>query len=800
MTSVVHVFKDCTFEGNDIKVLVNSNNNNYTTNNYNYGQQQSGEGSSQEGGRQEHDGATPPPQGNQAPNAASSSQQHPQEVVAGQRQPHTSGGTGPSLRPFPAPQDEADPAQFQFPSLVGNAPTDSLPSLVTASSSCMSSNHSSDAETDLDLSSSNGEVTSEAFTSPKEGRAQHADSAEPGDEDEEEVEDAAATEDEKWEVESKEKEGDDNPTELDDVQISIDQSDGSSTASMPTAGLLLDTGSGLTSVQQTGDQPMSLHSTPSAQLPPETEMNILPTLTDARLSPANAVPSTRQEQNGDMQAQLTAGLLRDLARSDPPDTAAQDETDPEMMARLVRLRGDNSTDTGGMSGESGEGTAVEPTEQAAEPSNGHAQPPHPHIMLHVSPEEPIEGDRVDFELLNVPLHGIGDVEWKHCGILVPQAFGLHYTINSVGQKDAGVYQCVIYKDKEKINIVAVVEVTLHVKKSTDVTGQPCLEEEGGSGGSTRKEQQHPVVIPTTGDRNEDTSMQTGAPLPGSGRNGPSNQSTQGDGDPAAVTSVLGATAIGPEYESLQQRYLQGQRLLKEHVDLSYYPISAFPAGQRDCIVMNAGETTTPFDPMIHKLTAVVAPDGPVTPKKTSPPNHAAPLALSIERKDSASFMKSAAEGEKGKPAGGRGSSDDSGEGPCGRGSSCPPGQRQKDARCPDRSPVQPKKLAVPAQPDIDPHYYNIPLSELMDDADLLEKVKVKLDPDCCGRKNWRHLGSKLGNIPRDELEYFACHGRRTEAVLERVTSERPDTSVGDFMNILYQLKRGDVVETIKLKM
>ncbi|XP_035682533.1 uncharacterized protein LOC118419948 [Branchiostoma floridae] len=540
--------------------------------------------------------------------------------------------------------------------------TASLPSLVTASSSCMSSDHSSDAETDLDLSSSSGEVTSDDFTSPKEAIAQHADRAEPGeedgdeeeeeeeDEDEEEVEDAAGTEDEKWEVESNEKEGDGNPAELEGVQLSIDRRDGYSFTSMPTAGLLLDTGSDLTCGQQTGDQPMSLHSASSAEHPPETEMNSSPPSAAARLSPANAVPSTRQEQNGDMQAQLTAGLLSDLARSDPPDTAAQDEIDPEMMARLVRLRLDDSPGTGGMSGESGEGTAVEPTEQASRlssgdgeleegtavepteqatrPSNGDTPPPQPRIMLHVSPQEPIEGEMVDFELLNVPLCGIGDVEWRHCGRLLPQAVGLHYTINS--QKDAGVYQCVIYKEPKKINIVAVVEVTLHVKKSTDVTGQPCLEEEGGSGGSNGKEE--------PGDSSGDARLQTEGSLPGSGRNGTSDQSAQGNRDHAAGTSVLGAV------------------------------------------------------------------------------------------------------------------------------------------------------------------YYSIALSELMDDADLLEEVKVKLDPDCCGRKNWRHLGAKLGNIPRDQLEYFACHGRRTEAVLERVTSERPDTSVGDLMNVLYQIKRGDVVETIKQNM
>ncbi|XP_066287338.1 uncharacterized protein [Branchiostoma lanceolatum] len=775
------VFKDCTFEGNEIKVQVNSNNNNNTTNNYNYGQQQPGADSSTntppEGGRQEHDRGPSAHQGNQASNAA------------------------PDPQSFPPPHDEAD-----TPS--------SLPSLVTASSSWVSSD---DAGWETDLSSSNSQVTSatsEDFTSPKqrvnedEGRAQVADRAEPvednGDgEEEEEVEDAAATEDEKWEVESKEKEGDCSSRELEDVQLSVDESGGSS-ASMSAAGPLLSTGLGLTGGQQTGDQPMSLrnHSASSAVHRPETE-NISPSSASSRLSPA--VSPAGQVQEEDTQARLTAGLLGDLPRDDRPDTAARDEIDPEMAAMLGRLREEDIPGNG--MGEPEEEAAVDPNEQATGPSNGDACPPqpcqHPRIMLQVSPEEPIEGDTVDFELLNVPLHGIGDVEWKHNGRPVQQAFGLHHTINSVSQTDAGVYQCIVYREQKKINVVAVVEVTLRVKKSTDVTGQPCVEEEGGSDGSPGREEHHPA------DRSGDSSMQTNASLPGSGRNGLSDQSAPGGRDSAADAPVLGATAGNPDYESLQQRYQQGQRLMKEHNDLSYYPFltGPFPADQRDCVVMNAGpgETTTPFDPMLEKLTATT--EVPVTAKKTSPPNRTAPLALSIERKDSAQFMKDGSNeqsvsgggigsGEtKTDRSGASGSSDRSArEQPCRRGSSSSSGQ--KDTRCPDRSPVQTKKLSVPAQPDINPTYYKIPLSELMDDADLLDEVKVKLDQDCCGRKNWKNLGSKFG-IPRDQLENFAFHRRCTEAVLERVSSESPETSVGDLMNILYQIKRGDVVDMIR---
>ncbi|CAH1267182.1 Hypp3705 [Branchiostoma lanceolatum] len=737
-----------------------------------------------EGGRQEHNGGPPPPhQDNQAPNAA------------------------PDSQPFPPTHDEAD-----TPS--------SLPSLVTASSSWVSSD---DAGSETDPPSSDSQVTSatsEDFTSPKqrvneeEGRAQVADRVEPEEEDsdgeeeeeEEEVEDAAATEDEKWEVESKEKEGDGSSRELEDVQLSVDESGGSS-ASMSAAGPLLNTGLGLTGGQQTGDQPMSLRnlSASSAVHRPETESGISPSSASSRLSPAVSPAGQVQEEN--TQARLTAGLLGDLPIDDRPDTAARDEIDPEMMAMLGRLRAEDIPGNG--MGEPEEEAAVDPPEQATGLSNGDASPPQPppdpRIKLQASPEEAIEGDTVDFELLNVPLHGIGDVEWKHNGRPVQQAFGLDHTISSVSQTDAGVYQCIIYREQKKINIVDVVEVTLHVKKSTDVTGQPCVEEEGGRGGSNGQEQQHPAP-----DRSEDSSMQTDASVPGSG-NEPSDQSAPGGGDSAA-TSVLGATAVNPDYESLQQRYQLGQRLMKEHTDLSYYPFpnGLLPADQHDCVVMNAtpGETTTPFDPVLEKLTATTEGLVIMTPKKTSPPNRTAPVALSIERKDSAQFMKDGSNGQsvsgggigsgetRMDRSGASGSSARSGEQPCGRGSSCPPGQKQKDTRCPDRSPIQPKKLAVPAQPDINPIYYKIPLSELMDDADLLDEVKVKLDQDCCGRKNWKNLGSKFG-IPRDQLENFAYLRRCTEAVLERVSSESPETSVGDLMNILYQIKRGDVVDMIK---
>ncbi|XP_078684606.1 uncharacterized protein LOC144918046 isoform X2 [Branchiostoma floridae x Branchiostoma belcheri] len=605
-----------------------------------------------------------------------------------------------------------------------------------------------------------------------------------------------ADEDEKWETESKEKEGDGNPRELGDVRLSVDESEGASSASMPAAG------------QQTWDQPMSLRTTPSAMHRPVTT--------------ENNTSSAEQVQEEEPQAQLTAQLLGDLARSDARDTAAQDQIDPNMMARLGRLRGDDIPENTS-SIEPAEDTPVNPTGQATGPSNGETCPiqtPHPRIRLQVSPEEPVEGDRVDFELLNVPLLGIGDVVWNHNGRPQQQAAGLYHTIHSVSQNDAGVYQCIVYREKEKINIVAVVEATLNVKKSTDVAGQPYMEEEGGSGGSTGEEQLHPAGIVeevhqsrriNTG-RSGDTSRQTDAPLPDSG-NTP-GQPTQGSRDHAAETSVLGA--VNPDYESLQQRYLQGQKLMKEHEDLSYYPFlkGPFAADLRDCVVMNAGETTTvttPFDPMLEKLTAVVV--APATPKKKSPPNRTAPLALSIERKDSAPFIRDgssgrsisggeigAADHEMDRPRA-SGSSDRSGEEPSGSGSSCPPGKRQKDdsARCPDRSPTKPRKLDVPAQPDIDPIYYKIPLSELMDDADLLDEIKYKLDQDSCGRKNWENLGAKFG-IPRDQLKHFAYRGRHTEAVLERVSSQSPETSVGDLMDKLYQMKRGDVVDVIKQNM
>nr|XP_033496846.1 IGF-like family receptor 1 isoform X2 [Epinephelus lanceolatus] len=106
---------------------------------------------------------------------------------------------------------------------------------------------------------------------------------------------------------------------------------------------------------------------------------------------------------------------------------------------------------------------------------------------------------------------------------------------------------------------------------------------------------------------------------------------------------------------------------------------------------------------------------------------------------------------------------------------------------------------------LSPSVLSAPLQTVLDNLDVLEELVILLDPESQGVKNTKHLASHF-SFPATWITYtYSMKESKSPltAVLEGVTSRKPDSTVGHLAKVLRQMERNDaiaVLAKLKLKM